>query len=164
MAGNIGNRYGSSNQALTWTLASLSASATVGRQATAVASGTAFEDAIVQGLIETGTVSGNKQVLFYVAASADGGTSYGGKNGGNAIGASDAGFTRADPTDLVLLGVLPTPSNSTIYGYGPYSIAKALGYYPDHWVVIAFNDTGAALSATAGNNKGFYQEIGHQYT
>jgi len=165
MAGNITLKFGANNQALTITLASLSASATVGRQATPVDnSSNLYEDVIVTGLIETGTVSGNKQVLIYIAASADGGTTYMGKNGTNAIGGSDAGFTRADPTDLVLLGVLGTPSNSTVYTFGPYGIWKALGYMPDHWCLVVCNDTGAAFSATSGNNKAWYQGIYHQYT
>lgn len=146
---------------MTVTLASLAASATVGRQSTSVDNTTDLGlDVLVAGLIETGVVSANKQVLFYVAGSIDGGTTYSGKNGANVIGASDAGFTRADPTDLKLIGVLPTPTSSVVYSYGPYSVSQAFGgNVPDHWVLVVFNDTGAALSGTGGNNTAYYKPL-----
>lgn len=160
MASLIKPSYGTKTN-FTITLASLAASATVGRQSTAVDNTTDLAlDCLVGGLIETGTVSGNKQVLIYVAGSVDGGTTYSGKSGANAIGASDAGFTRADPTDLKLIGILPTPTSSLVYSFGPYSVAQAFGgNMPDHWVLVVFNDTGASLSATGGNNAGFYKPI-----
>lgn len=153
--------YGTSNQAITITLASLAASATVGRSSTAVDNtSNLFLDALVFGLIETGTVSGDKQVLVYAYGTADGGSTYSGKNGANAISGTDAGFTRADPTDLKLIGVLPCPTSSVVMSFGPYSIAQAFGgVLPDHWGIVLFNDTGAALSATAGNNKAWYQGV-----
>jgi hypothetical protein len=162
MAATIEAKYGTTAQAITITLASLGASATVGRASTAVDnSSNLFLDALVAGLIETGTVSGNKQVLIYAYGTADSGTPvYSGKNGANAISGTDAGFTRADPTDLRLIAAVPCPTSSVVMGFGPYSVAQAFGgVLPDHWGIVVFNDTGAALSATAGNNKAWYQGV-----
>jgi hypothetical protein len=154
MATTFKPQYGSSNQALTITLASLAASATVGRESTAVDNAAGlFLDALVFLLIETGTVSGNKQVLVYVYATADGGTNY-----TEGCTGTDAAHTRQDPTVLRPLAIIPTPTNATIYKSGPYSVAAAFGgVMPEKWGLVVFNDTGAALSATAGNNKAFYQ-------
>lgn len=148
--------YGSNGQSITLTIASLAASATVGRASTAVDNtSNLFIDALVFLFVETGTVSGNKQVLFYAYGTADGGTTY-----TEAITGTDAGFTRNDPTVLRPITVVPTPSNSTVYKSGPYSIAQAFGgILPDHWGVAVFNDTGASFSATAGNNKCLYQGV-----
>jgi len=160
MASLVKPSYGSKTN-LTITLASLSASATVGRQATVVDNTADLAlDVLVQGQIETGTVSGNKQVLLYVAGSVDGGTTYSGDNGANTIGATDAGFTRADPTGLNLIGVLPCPTSSVIMAFGPYSVAQAFGgNMPDHWTLVVFNDTGAAFSATGANNAAWYKPL-----
>jgi hypothetical protein len=166
MAGNIESKYGTSNQAIAITLASLAASATVGRASTAVDNtSNVFLDALVAGFVDLGTVSGNKQVLIFAYGTADGGTTYSGQNGANAISGTDAGFTRLDPTDLTLVRVLPCPTSSIKMSFGPYSIAQAFGgVLPDHWGIVIFNDTGAAFSATAGNNKAWYQGVQAQYT
>ncbi|GAC1502572.1 MAG: hypothetical protein NVS1B6_09330 [Steroidobacteraceae bacterium] len=146
---------------LTITLASLAASATVGRQSTAIDNTTDLAlDCLVAGVVEVGVVAANNQVLFFVAGSIDAGTTYSGKNGANVVGATDAAFTRADPTDLKLIGVLPCPTASVIMSWGPYSIAQAFGgQVPQRWVLIVCNDTGVALSATAGNNAAWYMPI-----
>lgn len=151
--------YGTNNQSITITLANLAASSTVGRASTAVDNtSNLFDDALVMVLCETGTVSGNKQVLVYAYATVDGGTTY-----TEGITGTDAGFTRNDPTVLRLLGVIPTPNNSTVYKSGPFSVAAAFGgVLPDHWGIAVFNDTGASLSATAGNNKAMYQGVQYQ--
>jgi hypothetical protein len=146
--------YGSNNQALTITLASLAASPTVGRESTAVDNGAGlFLDALVFLLVEVGTLSGNKQVLLYAYGTADGGTNY-----TEGCTGSDAAHTRQDPTILRPLAIIATPTNSVIYRAGPFSIAAAFGgIMPEKWGIVVFNDTGAAFSATAGNNKAFYQ-------
>jgi hypothetical protein len=156
MATTFRPKYGTSNQSITITLASLGASATVGRASTAVDnSSNLFDDVLVSVLVESGTVSGNKQALVYVYGTADGGTTY-----TEGITGADAGFTRNDPTNLRLLGVIPMPTNATVYKSGPFSVAAAFGgVLPDHWGIAVFNDSGAALSATAGNNKAFYQGV-----
>lgn len=161
MAGDLKSKYGTSNQAITITLASLAASATVGREGTAIDNTTnLFLDALVFLLIESGTVSGNKQVLLYGYGSSDGGTTY-----TDGATGSDAGFTRKDPSNLRGPYVIPCPTNSVVYKAGPFSIAALFGgVLPDRWGIAVFNDTGAALSATAGNNKAFYQGVLAQYT
>jgi len=149
--------YGTNNQAITITIASLAASATVGRASTAIDNTTALLlDAYVFVFVETGTVSGNKQVLLYVYGTVDGGTTY-----TEGVSGTDASFTRADPSLLKPLAVIPVPTNATVYKAGPFSVAQALGlpFLPAFWGIALFNDSGAALSATAGNNKAIYQGV-----
>lgn len=157
-------QYGASNQAMTITLASLANSGTVGRAGTAIDNTTnLFLDALVQGLIEVGTVASPFQAYIYAYGTADGGASYGGKNGANVISGTDGGITLSTATDLRLLGVLTCPTSSIVYSFGPYSVAKCFdGILPDHWGIAVLNNTGAALSATAGNNKAFYQGLYNQ--
>lgn len=166
MAGNVELKYGTSNQTITITLASLTASATVGRASTAVDNtSNLFIDALVSGFVDVGSVSGDKQVLIYAYGSADGGTTYSGQNGANSITGTDVGFTRADPTDLRLIGVLACPTSSVKMLFGPYSVAQAFGgILPASWGIVVFNDSGATFSATAGNNKAWYQGVLAQYT
>jgi hypothetical protein len=149
-------QYGTSNQSETITLASLAASATVGRAGTAIDNtSNLFDDVLVFIFVESGTVSGNKQLLVYVYGTVDGGTTY-----SEGITGTDAGFTRNDPTGLIPLRVLPMPTNATVYKFGPFSLAAAFGgSLPDHFGLVIFNDSGAALSGTAGNNKVLYQGI-----
>lgn len=149
-------QFGSSNQALTWTLASLGASATVGRESTVVDnSSNLFMDALLFLVFETGTVSGNKQVLLYAYATADGGTTY-----SEAATGTNAAFTRKDPTTLFPVAIIPAVTNAFIHQVGPFSMARVFGGpLPEKWGVALFNDSGAALSATAGNNKAFYQGL-----
>jgi hypothetical protein len=142
----------------TITLNSLAASATVGRQATVIDNTVNNAlDAQVQGKITVGTVAGNKQILFYVAGSFDGGTTYSLENGANAIGASDAAFTRADPAGKMPAHVLPVPTSSIDYSFD-FSVAQVFGgSMPDHWTLAVFNDSGAALSGSG--NSAWYKEV-----
>jgi hypothetical protein len=160
MAGDITAKFGTSNQALTITLASLAASATVGRASTAVDNSTnLYLDALVTAILESGTVSGNKQALLYGYASNDGGASY-----SEGATGTDAAFTRNDPTNLKLVGVIEMPANATVYR-ATFSLARAFdGTMPERWGVALFNDSGVALSSTAGNNKVIYQGVKLAYT
>jgi hypothetical protein len=161
MAGDLKAKYGTSNQTITITLASLAASPTVGRESTAIDNTTnVFLDALVSVWLESGTVSGNKQALLYAYGTSDGGTSY-----TESCTGTNAGFTRKDPTNLRQIAQIAMPSNATVYKVGPYSVAAAFGgTLPDHWGIVVCNDSGVALSATAGNNKAFYQGVYAQYT
>jgi hypothetical protein len=168
MPGDIKGKYGSNNQALIWTLASLAASATVGRECTAIDNSVSvFLDILFALWFETGTTAGNKQVLVYAAGSADGGTTYGA--GTNALTGSDAAYTRDDPPAAASL-VGPLVYGNCITSKVHKSSARSLGalfggVLPDHISLSLYNDTGsAALSATAGNNKGYYQGVLSQYT
>ena len=153
----VSQLYGTKTD-LTITLNSLAASATVGRQATVVDNTVNNAlDVQVQGKINVGTVSGNKQILFYVAGSLDGGTTYSLENGANAIGATDAGFTRVDPSGKMPAYVLPVPTSSVDYSFD-FSIAQLFGgSMPDHWALVVFNDSGATLAASG--NSAWYKEI-----
>ncbi len=143
---------------LTITLNSLAASATVGRQSTVVDNtSTKALDANVQGVISCGATSGNERILFYIAGSFDGGTTYSLTNGANVIGASDAGFTRVEPSSKLPAYILPVPTDSVVYSYD-FSVAQCFGgNMPDHWALVVFNDSGATLAASA--NTAWYKEI-----
>lgn len=155
MSAAVKAAYGAAGQALTITLASLAASATVGRESTAVDNSTdLFLDALVQVWVEAGVVSGNKQVLVFAYGTIDDGTSY----TEGATGA-DAGFTRRDPSTLVFLGSIPMPTASVTYVSRPFSIAQAFGSVPKEWGIVVFNDSGVALSGDAGDNKASYQGV-----
>lgn len=157
---DIKTKYGTSNQAITITLASLGNSATVGRESTVVSNAVnLFLDALVNVIIETGVVASDKAAYIYAYGSVDGGVIAGGTFTERCTGA-DAAFTRRDPTSLKLLGVIPTPTNSVIYEGGPFSVAAAFGgVLPEFWGIVVMNFTGAALSADAGDNKAFYQGV-----
>jgi hypothetical protein len=148
--------YGTSNQAITITLASLAASATVGRESTVIDnSSNLYLDILLFVMFETGTVAGNKQILLYSYGTADGGTTY-----TEAATGSDAAFTRKDPTTLRPVAVIPAVTNSFIHKTGPFSLAQAWGgVLPQKLGLVFCNDSGAALSGTAGNNKMFYQGV-----
>ncbi len=156
----ISQLYGTKTN-FTITAATLAASATVGRQATVIDNTVNNAlDAQCQGSLTVGTVSGNKQVLFYVAGSFDGGTTYSLGNGTNVIGASDAAFTRVDPSAKGPACVLPVPTSSVAYTFD-FSVAQMFGgSMPDHWTICVFNDTGAALTAFSA----WYKEIRAQST
>lgn len=151
--------FGTNGQATTCTLASLAASPTVGRESTAIDnSSTLYDDVLLSFVFEVGVVTGNKQILVYVYATVDGGTTY----TGGATG-SDASFTRLDPTVLRPLAVIPVPTASVIYRAGPFSVAAAFGgVLPEKWGYVVFNDSGVALSGTAGNNKAVFQGVSVQ--
>jgi hypothetical protein len=152
---DIKAKFGTNGQSITITLASLAASATVGRESTAVDNTTnLFLDVLVQLFVESGTVSGNKQVLVFAYATVDDGTTY-----TEGCTGSNAGFTRNDPTNLVFLGAVPMPANATVYKSRPFSLAQAFGSVPAKWGLAVFNDSGVALSGTAGNNKAIYQGV-----
>lgn len=157
MATTFKQSYGSKTN-LTITLNSLAASSTVGRQATPVDNTVNNAlDVQIQGTITVGTVSGNKQIIFYVAGSFDGGSTYSLANGSNTIGASDAAFTRADPAGKLPAFVLLVPTSSIAYSFD-FSIAQLFGgSMPDNWCLVVFNDSGAALAGSG--NSAWYKEI-----
>lgn len=109
----------------------------------------------IQGTITVGAVTGNKQILFYVAGSFDGGTTYSLKNGTNVISAAAAAFTRVDPSAKMPASILPVPTGSVQYSFD-FSVAQTFGgTMPDHWALCVFNDSGVAITALAA----WYREI-----
>lgn len=160
MAGNIQNKYGANNQAITCTLASL---ANNGQRSAAAIDNTTnvFIDALIQIQIKSGAsgVSATGYVNVYAYGTVDGGTSY-----GEAAG-TDASITLTSPPNVRLIGVLNVVANATIYKSNPMSVAAAFGgVLPDHWGIIIENKTGAALDGTEGSHLKIYQGIYAQYS
>ena len=156
MAADIKTKYGTANQAITCTLASLgSASA---RASTAVDNTTnLFLDALVMVQVKSGAsgVSATGYVNVYAYGTADGGTTY-----SDGATGTDAAITLTVPPNARLIGVLNVVANATTYKSGPFSVAAAFGgVLPDHWGIIVENKSGAALDATEGNHAKFYQGV-----
>ena len=165
MASTIKTSYGTNNQAITITLASLASSTVyVGRASTAVDNTVnLYLDALVQCKITTGTSpSANTLIQIYVYGSADNGTTY----GENATG-TDAGLTITNPPNIKLIGVInnPVTTSNVTYKTNPLSVAAAFGgVLPAFWGVFITQSTGALLNGTAGNHAVFYQGIYAQTT
>lgn len=150
MATTLKPVYGTST-ALTCTLNSLAASATVGRSSVEVDnSSDLFLDVICQVKVTVGTVSGNKQVLIYAYGTVDE-TNIGYSTKGTDIDGTDKGVTIVEPTMIAGPIVLPCPTNSVIHTSRPFSIKNFFGgTMPEKWGLFIANDTGAAL-AGSGN-------------
>lgn len=149
--------YAAQGTALTWTLNSLAASTTVGRQSTVVSntSNLDIED-IVTTVITTSAsaIGSSKSVAIYVAGSLDG-TNYDQDDG--AMGASDAGYTINSPTNLKVGTVLNCPTSSKVYNRC-FPISPLFGgVVPAGWVVVACNDTNQSLNSTG--NSGNYTRV-----
>lgn len=143
---------------ITITLASLASSVTAARASTVVSNATdLYEDALFFIKYQTiASASATGYVNVYGYASIDGGTTY----SGGATG-SDAALTLTNPTPLVLLVSLPANASSTQYNAGPFSFCRLYGVdrLPERWGFVVTNVSGQALSATAGNNKIFWQGV-----
>lgn len=146
--------YGSNNQAITVTLASLANAAA--RASTAVDNtSNLFLDALVTVKVKSGaaSVSANGFVNIYAYGSVDGGSSY-----PEAITGTDAALTLVSPTNLRLIGTINVVANATSYESEPMSVANAFGgVLPDHWGIVVENQSGAALDSTEGNHLKIYQ-------
>jgi hypothetical protein len=156
VAGNILNKYGTSNQPITITITS----ATTGnsRQSTAVDNTTnTFVDALVMVKVTTAAASTSSTGYFdvYAYGTTDGGTDYSGGASG-----SDASFS-GQKSALFKIGRIAAIANATTYVGGPWSVASAFGgSLPDHWGIVTDNESGA--TPTAGT--AFYQGVYGQYT
>jgi hypothetical protein len=156
MATTFKSLYGTSNQTITITVASLANNGA--RQSTVIDNSTnLFLDALVMVKVKTNAAgtSSTGSVEVYAFGTADGGTTY-----TETAGASDAAITLTSPTNAVLVGIINTVANATTYPSGPFSIAKAFGgVLPDHWGIVINNKSGAALDSTGGNHAVFYQGV-----
>lgn len=158
MASTIKALYGTQGVAITLTLASLASGSA--REATAVDNATnLYLDVYVMLKTKTGagTISATDPNLYlYVIGSDDGGTTW----PDPATGA-DAAITPTLNTKAHLLGVVSLAAVSTAYIAGPFSVLQAFGgvAIPTKWSIVAVNNCGVALDATAGNHVLSYQGI-----
>lgn len=158
MAGDIKQKFGTSNQALTLGIASLTNGG--GRQSTAVDNtSNLFADVLLMIKSRTGSsgTSSNGYMLIYAYGSVDGGSSY----SGNATG-TDGALT---PANMNLIGRIDMVANSTDYKSPVMSIAAAFGgVMPAFWGIVVVNNTGATIDSTAGNHAAIWQGVLAQYT
>src|SRR4051794_15534221 len=120
---SIKSAYGSSNQSITCTLASLANAAA--RASTAVDNtSNLFLDALVTVKVKSGasSTSATGTVNVYAYGTADGGSSY-----PEGITGTDAGATLTSPANVKLIGVLNVVANATTYQSEPMSVAAAFG-------------------------------------
>lgn len=161
MAGDIKAKYGTSNQAITCTLASLANNGA--RQSDVVDnSSNLFVDALVFIKVKSGGsgTSAAGVVNVYAVGTVDGGTTY-----TENAGASDAAITLTTPPNAKLIGSVNVVANSTTYYSGPFSVASAFGgQLPDHWGLVIENKSGGTLDGTEGNHDKRYQGVLGQYT
>ena len=149
--------YPAQGTALTWTLNSLAASTTVGRQATPVSNTVNLDDEIVgTAIIKTSAsaIGSSKAVYIYVSGSFDG-SNY--DQDDAPIGAADAGYTINSPSNLRLARVGNCPTSSEVYNV-TFPIGLLWGnVVPPSWVPVLCNDTNQALASTG--NSGNYTRI-----
>lgn len=161
MAGDLKQKFGSSGQTLTCTLASLANGSA--RASTAVDnSSNLYSDVLLLLKIKAGGsgVTSTGYVNVYAYGTADGGTTY-----SEGVSGSDAGVTLTSPPNVRLIGVIAMVATSTTY-YSPLmSVASAFGgVMPDHWGIIIENKSGGAFDSTEGNHAKLYQGVMGQYT
>lgn len=155
MAGNINNRYGTSNQTITLTCTIATASF---RASTAIDnSSNVWVDVLVMVKVTAAAASTSSTgyVDVYAYGTSDGGSNYSG-----GVTGTDAAFT-GQLSALVKIGRIAVIANNGVYTGGPFSIAAAFGgSLPDHCGICIDNESGATLAAGSA----WYQGIGGAYT
>lgn len=161
MAGNLLSNFGTSNQTITITVASLANNGQ--QQSTAIDnSSNLFLDALVQFKIKSAAASTSVTGYcnIYAYGTADGGTTY----SDGATGTNGA-ITLTAPSNARLIGTIYIVANATTYYSTPFSVASAFGgILPQKWGVILENKTGGTLDTTGGNHAVFYQGVYGSYT
>jgi hypothetical protein len=162
MPSTLKAQYGSDNQTITITLASLANSSGGSAQQSSEIDNTAnlYLDALVLLSIKTGSgglTTGTINV--YAFGSVD--SSQGSPHRTEGAGASNNGITLTTPPNARLIGIINAPASSAVtYNGGPFSVAAAFGgILPEKWGIIVQNQTGTAFDATAGNHFAAYQGI-----
>jgi len=159
--GDIKQKFGTNNQAITVTLASLANNGQ--REGTAIDNSTnCYLDALVGGKIKSGAsgTSSTGTINVYATGTTDGGTTY-----SDGATGSDAGITLTSPPNAKLIGIINVVANATTYKFGPFSVAAAFNnILPEKWGLIFENKTGGTLDSTGGNHAVTYQGVMNQYT
>lgn len=109
-------------------------------------------DVLIECKVTPGTVSSNKQVVFFAQKSLD---------GTNFESGPTSGTTATDEPDLTFIGVVPCNTNSTAQ-IKVFSLLDALGTLPHSAKIIAKNETGAALAASG--HSVYYSEVVNDIT
>ncbi len=152
---DIKQKFGTNNQSITCSLASLANNSA--RQSTEIDNSTnVFMDVILHLNIKSGAsgVLTTGYVNVYAYGTADGGT-----NRTENAGSTDAAITLISPTNLKFLGVINVVSNATTYK-ATFSVAQAFGgVMPEKWGIVVENKSGAALDSTEGNHAKIYQGL-----
>lgn len=160
MAGDVKAKFGTSNQAITVSLApaGVGLANNGARASTAIDNSTnLFLDALVHVSIKSNAAgtAATGYVNVYAYGTADGGTTY-----SDGATGSDASITLTSPPNMRLIGICNVVANATTYKCGPFSVAAGFnGTMPDHWGIVIENKSGAALDATEGNHAKFYQGV-----
>lgn len=156
MAADLKSKYGTTNQTLSITLASLANAAF--QECTAVDNRTnLFLDALVQLKIKSAGSStlATGYVNVYAYGTVDDGTTY-----PDGVTGTNSTITPTSPTNLRLLGSFNIVANSTTYKSEPMSVAAAFGgVLPAFWGIVVENKTGAALDSTGGNHAAIWQGV-----
>jgi len=159
MAGNITEKLGTANQAITCTITSLASAAY--RQSTVVDNSTnLFQDVLVtvKAKANAAGTSSTGKVIIYAYGSTDG-TSYDGSASG-----SDSAYSipTGGSINLVVLGQLNIDANAKA-DQSTFSLAASFGgSIPTKWGIVVLNSTSATLDASVGS--AWYQGIYSQYT
>lgn len=167
IAGDILQKYGTADQTITLTIASLGNGSS---QASAAVDNTSnlFSDALVMLKIKTNAAGTSSSGVVYVYAygTVDGGTTYTDDTGAVINGSTSVAVTPTNPTNFRgPIGVINCVANGTTYKGGPFSVAQAFGgVLPAKWGIVIENQTAAALDSTAGNHSARYQGVYGQYT
>jgi hypothetical protein len=139
---------------ITITLASLANAGK--RQSAGVSIDGEFKDVLVGGFIKTGASGpgAGDYCDLYVAASADGGTTYSGEASG-----ADAAYA-GTIANVQHLGRISTVAAATTYEFGPFSIAAAFGgVLPKNWALIFGNESDGTLDTTGSNHEIHYHGV-----
>ena len=159
MAGNLQNKYGTNNQAITCTFTSLTNNSQ--RQSTAIDNtSNVFIEALVFVTVKSGasSTSSTGYVNVYAYGTVDGGTNY-----SDGASGSDGSITLTAPPNMRLIGTINVVANATTYKGGPFAVSVAFGgVLPDHWGIVIENKTGGTLDASIGT--AIYQGVYAQYT
>lgn len=152
--------YGTNNQALTITLASLTN--TSARASTVVDNTVSlYEDVYLFVKITTAAAgtSTTGYVNIYAYGTVDNGTTY-----PEGITGTDAAVTLTSPPNLILIGQLNANTNAATKTFGPISFCRNYGLdrLPAKWGIVIQNQSGATFNATGSNFAALYQGINGQ--